>query len=70
MDNTIYRTRRDSNGKFDSLEINHDSKQAVYRFNDSFINKCNVVSYAKLQDIRRQAEKDGYEVIGWNSWGW
>lgn len=68
MGNAIFRTRRNHHGKFDSLTVCHDIKQAIYRLEDSFINSCKIVTFAQLQKIRNDLEKNGYKVFV--SYGW
>ena len=61
--NRIYRTRRDRNGKFDSMTVNQDTKQVCVRHNDSFINRVTVVSMENFKSLEEQFRNEGYEII-------
>lgn len=69
MENMIYRTKRNGNGKFDSLTVCHDVRQATYRIDDYFVNKdCRIITFAQMQAIRRDLEKNGYKVFVLYGW--
>ena len=51
MENAIYRTRRNKYGKFTSLTITANVKQAILRFGDSFMNTEGVKVVSKNELI-------------------
>lgn len=67
MENAIYRTRRNKYGKFTSLTITANVKQAILRFGDSFINTEGVKVVSKKEMVGRlivcHAEDYAVEVI-------
>lgn len=64
----IYRTRRNRYGVFDSMTVDHDTKQVSVIYGDSFINSVTVVSVANFQSMIRQFRKDGYEITEQEPW--